>query len=180
MLWNPIEGKAKKKRNINGKKTNFSEKIADHRNAILKDYANNYESYIEPKVPDNYESPFEKNKCIFCLENIAKKKSYDEFRPISQGGRMNKVNCNPCCGSCNSSKQDKCGSMLIKWIQEKNSKKRKLITEEQKKILLEWYQTYEKYMIIPNDTININYNKTYIDKISTLDEELNEMYIKFS
>ena len=108
--WKPIEGVEKKKNrkgecNIN---TTFSRRRADHRNAILKDWAKRLEPTIEPKVPKDYISPFDKSKCIYCLSlNIGP--TGDEFRPSTQRGRQNKINCVSCCGKCNSSKQDKCG-----------------------------------------------------------------------
>jgi hypothetical protein len=77
-------------------------------------------------VPDDYTSPYDILKCAYCFIDV-KKNNIDEFRAVSQRGRMNIVNCIPCCGRCNSSKQDKCGSVLIKWIKDENPKKRKKI-----------------------------------------------------
>ena len=165
--WCPIEGSAKQRRkcNIN---TKLSKKRADHRNAILKDWAERLEYTIEPKVPEDYTSPFDESKCIYCLSsNIGS--TGDEFRPSTQLGRQNKINCVPCCGTCNSSKQDKCGSALIKWIKNKSP------VEQQEKII-EWYQCYEKYMLIPENTIDIKNNILYIDNVVGLDERLNKIY----
>jgi hypothetical protein len=169
--WIPIEGIPKKKRKCNVN-TKFAKKRADHRNAILKDWAERLESQIEPKIPDDYKSPFDLNKCAYCLSNKIGKTG-DEFRPSTQRGRQNTVNCIPCCGACNSSKQDKCGNSLIKWI------KTKAPCEQQEKII-KWYQDYEKYMIIPTDTYDHKNNKTYEVMISELDEKLNNFYTEFS
>jgi hypothetical protein len=166
--WNPIEGVNKKKRKCNGINTRFSKKRADHRNAILKDWADSLESIIEPKVPDNYVSPFDANKCIYCLSsNIGS--SGDEFRPSSQRGRQNIINCVPCCGMCNSSKQDKCGKALIQWICTRSP------VEQQEKII-KWYYEYESYMIIPLNTYDNNKKQTYEERENGLDELLNAMY----
>ena len=97
----------------------------------------------------------------------------DEFRPTTQRGRQNKINCVPCCGPCNSSKQDKCGSELIKWIKSKSP-------VEQYEKIIKWYQDYEKYMLIPEDTIDIKYNKLYMINVMELDSRLNSMYEDFS
>ena len=107
--WKPIEGLPKQRRQ--GPGTKFSKKRADHRNAILKDWGERLEPQIEQKVPIEYTSPFDTDKCAYCLSE-AIGPSGDEFRPSSQTGRMNIVNCIPCCGRYNSSKQDKCGTVI--------------------------------------------------------------------
>lgn len=170
-IWYPIEGTIKQRRrsNIN---TKFSKKRADHRNAILKDWAERLEPTIEPKVPEGYILPFDKDKCVYCLSHKIGKTG-DEFRPTTQRGRQNKINCIPCCGICNSSKQDKCGSALIQWIKSKSP------IEQQEKII-KWYHQYEKYMLIPEDAIDIKYEKTYKINVIELDERLNKMYEDFS
>ena len=171
--WEPIEGLPKQKRP--GPGTKFALKRADHRNAILKDWAERLEPKIEPKVPIDYTSPFDKDKCAYCLSsNIGP--SGDEFRPSSQRGRMNKVNCIPCCGSCNSSKQDKCGSALIKWIK---NPERPIKIEQQEKII-NWYKENEKYLLIPLDTFDDKTNKTYIERYNELDTCLNKTYEEYS
>ena len=109
------------------------------------------------------------------MMNIGKSK--DEFRPISQHGRMNIINCNSCCGSCNSSKNDLCGKELVHWIKNKGNKNRQ-IPEENINKLLEWYYMYEKYMIIPINLYIKQCNKTYKDLENNLDEELNIFYKK--
>lgn len=174
--WKPIEGLPKQRRSkLN---TKFSKKIADHRNVILKDWAERLESEIIPKIPIDYNSPFDTDKCVYCLSsNIGK--TGDEFRPSSQRGRYNKVNCLPCCGSCNSSKQDKCGIALLKWIKEENPKKRKQINFEQQKKIIKWWEENEKYLIIPLDTYDSKVNKTYGDRLNELDPTLNKMYEMF-
>ena len=181
--WEPIEGLPKQKRP--GPGTNFGNKRADHRNAIFKDWAERLEPKIEPKVPIDYTSPFDKDKCAYCLSsNIGP--SGDEFRPSSQRGRMNKVNCIPCCGRCNSSKQDKCGSALIEWIKEENPKKinanclRRPIKIEQQEKIINWYKENEKYLLIPLDTFDDKTNKTYIERYNELDTCLNKTYEEYS
>lgn len=87
-LWNPIEGSIKKRR-ISKINTKFAKKRADHRNAILKDWAERLELTIEPKIPENYISPFDKDKCVYCLSHKIGA-SGDEFRPSTQRGRQNK------------------------------------------------------------------------------------------
>ena len=169
--WEPIEGLPKQRRE--GPGTKFSKKRADHRNAILKDWGERLESQIEPKVPIDYTSPFDTDKCAYCL-SMRIGPSGDEFRPSSQRGRYNKVNCLPCCGPCNSSKQDKCGSPLIKWIKEENPKKRTQIK------IINWYEENEKYLLIPLDTFDSKDNKTYGDKLKELDPRLNKIYEEFS
>jgi hypothetical protein len=171
LSWIPIEGTPKKNRQsaIN---TKFSKKRADHRNAILKDWAERLEPFMEQKVPVDYISPFDKNKCAFCLSPKIGPTG-DEFRPSTQRGRQNKINCLPCCGSCNSSKQDKCGSKLIKWIKEKSP-------PEQQEIIIKWYQQNEKYLLIPLDTIDAKHNKPYCVMETELDDRLNKVYEDFS
>ena len=170
-LWTPIEGISKKRRSCETK-THFSKKRADHRNAILKDWAERLEPVIEPKVPEDYISPFEADKCVYCL-SLKIGPTGDEFRPSTQRGRQNKINCVPCCGTCNSSKQDKCGSALIQWI------KKKLSVEQYEKII-DWYQQYEKYMLIPLDTFDVKNNKSYEVMELELDSRLNQRYEEFS
>ena len=63
--WKPIEGLPKQNRP--GPGTKFSKKRADHRNAILKDWGERLEPQIEPKVPIDYKSPFDTDKCAYCL-----------------------------------------------------------------------------------------------------------------
>jgi 5-methylcytosine-specific restriction endonuclease McrA len=175
--WQPIEGIAKQKRA--GPGTKLSKKRADHRNAILKDWGERHEPQIEPKVPIDYISPFDKNKCAYCLsETIGP--SGDEFRPSSQRGRMNIINCIPCCGRCNSSKQDKCGSVLIAWIKEENPKKRTQIKVEQQEKIINWYEENEKYLLIPLDTFDYIKKQTYGERLNELDTELNKWYEEFS
>lgn len=168
--WKPIEGVEKKKNrkgecNIN---TTFSRRRADHRNAILKDWAKRLELTIEPKVPKDYKSPFDKSKCVYCLSPSIGPTG-DEFRPSTQRGRQNKINCVSCCGKCNSSKQDKCGTKLIEWIKSKSP-------AEQYEKIIKWYQDYEKYMLIPENTIDPKNNKTYKTNEEELDERLNKIY----
>ena len=93
----------------------------------------------------------------------------DEFRATTQRGRQNIINCVSCCGKCNSSKQDKCGRLLIKWIKSKSS-------VEQYEKIIKWYQHYEKYMLIPENTIDPKNNKTYKTNEEELDERLNKIY----
>ena len=138
----------------------------------MKDLAERLEVIIEPRVPLDYKSPFDTNKCIYCLSNVLKI-NIDEFRPSTQKGRQNIVNCVPCCGKCNSSKQDKCGSKLIQWIKNKSS-------TEQSNIIIKWYEENEKYMLIPLDTFDVKMQKTYIEIESELDERLNKIYEEFS
>jgi hypothetical protein len=171
--WIPIEGIPKKNR-MNNIKTILAKKRADHRNAILKDWALRLEKYIEPKVPEDYVSPFELNKCIYCLSNKIGPTG-DEFRPSTQRGRQNKINCVPCCGRCNSSKQDKCGNILIKWLNNKQE-----LPNEQKEKIIKWYQQNEKYMLIPLDTMDHKYQKTYAKNLEELDENLNKFYSMFA
>tara|TARA_B110000037_G_C16972217_1_gene445530 strand:+ start:220 stop:774 length:555 start_codon:yes stop_codon:yes gene_type:complete len=175
--WEPIEGLPKQTRP--GPGTIFSKKRADHRNAILKDWAERYEPKIEPKVPIDYMLPFDTDKCAYCL-SMHIGPSGDEFRPSSQRGRMNIVNCIPCCGVCNSSKQDKCGSVLIKWIKEENPKKRTQIKIEQQEKIINWYEENEKYLLIPRDTFDDKKNKTYGERLNELDARLNKIYEEFS
>lgn len=176
-MFTPIEGSNRKqRRQLN---THFASKIADHRNAILKDWAIKYEPNIIPKIPEDYQSPFEPHVCIFCLCKVKKNinSGIDEFRPTKDKGRMNIVNCNPCCGPCNGSKNDRCGTRLINWL--KSGGRNNTITNDRIQKILEWYMKHEKYMIIPDDTIN-NYNgTTYIHEYENLDNKLNEMYINF-
>ena len=168
--WEPIEGV---ERNKNRKKncdikTTFSEKRADHRNTILKDWAKRLELTIEPKVPKDYKSPFDKSKCIYCL-SLSIGPTGDEFRPSTQRARQNIINCVSCCGKCNSSKQDKCGKKLIEWIKSKSPL-------EQYEKIIKWYQDYEKYMLIPENTIDPKNNKKYKMNEEELDERLNKIY----
>jgi len=165
--WNPIEGLPKERRFCDIK-TFLSKKRADHRNAILKDWATRLELIIEPKVPEDYISPFDKTKCIYCLSPKIGP-SGDEFRPSTQRGRQNKINCVPCCGACNSSKQDKCGSVLIQWIKSKSP-------VEQFEKIIKWYQDNEKYILIPDTVIDTKYNKSYMTNVTELDVRLNSIY----
>ena len=175
--WKPIEGLPKQKRP--GPNTKFAKKRADHRNAILKDWSERLEPQIEPKVPIDYTNHFDTDKCAYCL-TMCIGPSGDEFRPSSQRGRMNIVNCIPCCGPCNSSKQDKCGSVLIKWIKEENPKKRTPIKVDQQEKIINWYEENEKYLLIPPDTFDDKKNKTYREVLNELDTNLNKMYEEFS
>jgi hypothetical protein len=172
MDWIPISGVAKKKRPCDVK-TPFSKNRANHRNEILKTWAIRFESSIEPTIPNDYNYPFDKDKCLYCLSNKLGP-SGDECRPVTQRGRVNKINCVPCCGLCNSSKQDKCGSSLLEWIH-----KLQVDTAHKYKII-EWYKNNEKYMIIPDKTIDNKTGKRYVDMEAQLDERLNEIYIEFS
>ena len=174
--WEPIEGLPKQRRE--GPGTKLSKKRADHRNAILKDWGEKLEPQIEPKVPIDYINPFDRDKCAYCLSNDIGP-SGDEFRPSSQRGRMNIVNCIPCCGSCNSSKQDKCGTILIKWIKEENPKKRTQVKVEQQEKIINWYKENEKYLLIPLYTFDDKANKTYIERFNKLDTDLNKIYEMF-
>ena len=167
--WIPVEGTPKKRR-MCSVKTNFAKKRADHRNAILKDWAERLEKYIEPNVPVDYFSAFDSNKCVYCLSSKIGPTG-DEFRPSTQRGRINKVNCIPCCGNCNSSKQDKCGSKLIEWINNKPE-----ILDERKIKIINWYQQNEKYMLISLDIIFPESQKTYKERVDGLDEYLNKIY----
>jgi hypothetical protein len=171
MNWNPIEGLPKQRRPYN-LTTFLSKKRADHRNAILKDWAKRLEPIIEPKVPEDYISPFDKTKCIYCLSPRIGPTG-DEFRPSTQRGRQNTINCVPCCGACNSSKQDKCGSVLIQWIKSKSQ-------VEQYEKIIKWYQDHEKYMLIPDSIIDPKDNESYIIKVMGLDDRLNSVYDDFS
>jgi 5-methylcytosine-specific restriction endonuclease McrA len=169
--WKPIEGVDKVRRNCLIK-TTFAKKRADHRNAILKDIASRMESSISPRVPDDYKNPFDPKKCAYCgIDKIGK--AGDEFRPISQRGRMNRVNCVPCCGACNSSKCDKTGVNLIAWLK---------ITCEEKQFekIMKWYETNEKYMIIPLEAVDKNSGKCYSEIGDWIDERLNETYEIFA
>ena len=170
-LWIPIEGTPKIRRQTTTN-TMFSKKRADHRNAILKDWAARLECHIEPKIPLDYISPFDKDKCAYCLSSKIGPTG-DEFRPSTQRGRQNKINCIPCCGMCNSSKQDKCGSILITWIKERS-------TPEQYNIIVKWYEQNEKYLLIPFDAIDEKHNKLYSDMVLELDHRLNVIYEEFS
>jgi hypothetical protein len=170
--WNPIEGVPKKRR-LGGNGTCFAKKRADHRNAILKDWAKRLEDIQEPKVPIDYTHPFDNDKCIYCLTRKIGSTG-DEFRPSSQRGRYNIVNCVPCCGFCNSSKQDKCGSNLIKWIKESSQ-----IPIEQQEKIINWYQENEMYLIIETSTFDNVYDKTYGEMINGLDDKLNKVYEEF-
>ena len=174
--WVPLEGLPKQKRA--GPGTHLAKKRADHRNAILKDWAEKFEAVIVPRVPDDYTSPFDTDKCAYCLTREIGP-SGDEFRPLSQYGRFNKVNCIPCCGRCNSSKQDKCGQALLRWIKEENPKKRTPINSEQQEKIISWWQTYERYLFIPPETYDSKTNKTYDERVSSLDAALNEWYVAF-
>ena len=165
--WDPIEGLPKQRRPCNIK-TVLSKKRANLRNAILKDWAIRLEPTIDLKVPEDYISPFDKTKCIYCLSPKIGPMG-DEFRPSTQRGRQNKINCVPCCGACNSSKQDKCGSVLIEWIKSKS-------TVEQYEKIIKWYQDNEKYMLIPENIIDPKDNKPYIIKVMELDGRLNSVF----
>jgi len=176
--WVPDPGEPRKKRKCDIS-THLSKKRADHRNAILKDWAERLEPEIDPKVPENYISPFDKDKCAYCLvDKIGP--TGDEFRPSTQRGRQNIVNCLPCCARCNSSKQDKCGSKLIEWIKEVNPKSRKEISVEQKVKIINWYKKNEKYLLIPLDTYDRKNRKKYTDMKAELDKRLNKIYKDFS
>tara|TARA_Y100000389_G_C17277337_1_gene421106 strand:+ start:133 stop:690 length:558 start_codon:yes stop_codon:yes gene_type:complete len=175
-VWEPIEGLPKQKRPGIGSK--MAKKRADHRNTILKDWAESLEPKLEQKIPIDYKSPFDNDKCAYCLtSNIGK--SGDEFRPVTQRGRYNIVNCIPCCGRCNSSKQDKCGNKLIEWIKEKNPKKRLPIKIEQQELIINWYKENEKYFLIPLDTLDSKKNKTYEERLNEIDDKLNRLYEEF-
>lgn len=93
---------------------------------------------------------------------------------------MNIVNCIPCCGSCNLSKQDKCGTLLIKQIKEENPKKRTQIKIEQQEKIINWYKENEKYLLIPLHTFDDKKIKTYGERLNKLDTDLNKMYEMFS
>lgn len=175
-VWTPIPGNGKKKRQT-GIKTTLSGKRSDHRNSILKDWATRLENKIEPQVPYDYVSPFDPKKCMFCLKKVSNK-NIDEFRPITQGGRMNVINCNPCCGRCNQSKNDSCGNKLINWINnvEIDDNKRTPIPLERAKVIMEWFRKYEKYMIIDINTYDPLHNKTYYELEKDLDSRLDALY----
>ena len=174
--WKPIEGVGKKKRPCDTK-TPFALKRADHRNAILKGWASKLESIIEPKVPTDYVSPFDTGKCIYCETKLTGCPTGDEFRPSTQRGRQNIVNRVPCCGVCNPSKQDKCGGMLIKWINETSPRgNRKPIRKEQQEKILRWFEENEKYMLIPLDTIDPDTGTTYEARVNEMDKQLNNFY----
>lgn len=168
--WTPIPARWKKtKRQNKNIKSYLSKKRADHRSCIIKDWAKELESNLEPKVPGNYVSPFDENKCIYCL--CKKGKSPDEFRPSAQLGRMNIVNCVPCCGTCNSKKGSKCGTKLIEWIEKYDP-----ITPDNKEKIIKWYMENEKYMILDENTILKKYNKTI--KVM-IEEELDKILDNF-
>lgn len=175
MTWYPIAGCKKQKRRKCD--TYFAKKMADHRNSILKDWAIKYEPHITPMVPQDYTSPFDKGKCIFCLCQV-KNKAIDEFRSTKDKGRMNIVNCNPCCGKCNGSKSDRCGDKLVKWIKDGGHHERP-IHDEQKRLILEWYEENEKYMIIPDTTTVYGSEINYIEEYLSLDHRLNNIYKEF-
>jgi len=176
-IWTPIPGNGKKNRQTNIK-TTLSGKRADHRNSILKDWATRLENIMEPRVPSDYISPFGHEQCMFCLENLSNSKNIDEFRPISQRGRMNVINCNPCCGRCNQSKNDSCGDKLINWIKnvQIDDNKRTPVPPERAKMIIEWFKKYEKYMIIDVNTYDPLRNKTYYELENELDSRLNAFY----
>ena len=169
--WTPIEGIPKKRRQTE-LKTHLSKKRANHRNAILKDWAERLEYIIEPQVPVNYKSPFDKEKCVYCLSTTIGPTG-DEFIPTTQRGRQNKINCVPCCGRCNSSKQDFCGRRLIQWIREK-------VPTDRQEIILKWWEQHEKYLHIPIHIVDKKQNKPYSSMISQLDDDLNKFYDYFS
>ena len=174
--WIPDEGVGKKLNRHKSCKVNtpFSKNRANHRNEILKTWALRLEPHIKNKIPDQYRYPFNSKKCLYCLSDKIGF-SFDEFRPISQRGRMNIINCVPCCGACNSSKQDKCGLKLITWINNRVG-----INEIHKKNIIDWYRENEQYMIIPDDTIDNKSCLTYRELVSNLDERLNKVYEDFS
>ena len=170
-MWVPREGTRKVKRH-DPVCSVLSKKRADHRNAILKDWALSIEPVIYPAVPDDYISPFYKDSCTFCV-NGKPGRAGDEFRAITQRGRMNRVNCIPCCGKCNQSKSQKTGTELISWIHNR-------VPAEKFQIIYEWYKENEKYMLIPEDTPFPNKEHgTYQERLANLDNELNAMYMKF-
>lgn len=176
--WMPIEGVGRRAKN-NNVTSIFASKRPDHRNTILKDWAIRLEENIEPRVPPDYISPFNEKQCIFCT-TILRKEGVDEFVPITQYGRMNKINKNPCCGKCNSSKSDKCGKKLINWIKNKGYEDNP-IPEDRIDKLIEWYYTYEIYMIIPAKTFDKINNETYENLLEhKLDEMLDEFYMKMT
>ena len=169
--WEPIEGVKKKERKKERKcniKTSFAKRRADHRNAIFKDWAKRLEPTISPQVPKDYKSPFDKSKCIYCL-SLSIGPTGDEFRPSTQRGRQNIINCVSCCGKCNSSKQDKCGKKLIEWIKSKSP-------VEQCEKIIKWYQDNEKYILIPDTIIDTKNNKSYRINVMELDDRLNSTY----
>ena len=172
--WVPESGEPRKRRCCEPL-THFCKKRANHRNTILKDWAERLEPEIEPKVPENYNSPFDKGKCAYCLDKKIGPTG-DEFRPSTQRGRQNEVNCLDCCSRCNSSKQDKCGSKLIEWIEEVNPKSRKEIPHKQKAKIINWYQQNEKYLLIPLDAYDRKNGKRYTAMKAELDEKLNKIY----
>jgi hypothetical protein len=178
-IWTPIPGTEKKNRQT-CTKTTLSGKRSDHRNSILKDWATRLENTIEPQVPSDYTSPFDPKECMFCLKQLSKTKSknIDEFRPISQRGRMNVINCNPCCGGCNPSKNDLCGNKLVNWIKnvEIDNNKRTPVPPERAKMIIEWFEKYEKYMIIDVNTCDALHNKTYYELEKDLDIRLDAFY----
>lgn len=172
--FKPIEGEPKKRRPCDVKSW-FAKGRANHRNLILKDWAVKLEPKIEPQVPLDYVSPFDPTKCAYCLSSKLGK-NHDEFRPISQRGRMNRVNCLPCCGDCNSKKQDKCGKNLLNWIKEYDP-----IPMVQKQLIISWWKDYEIYMLIPQYTFDAKRGMTYQEAVETwLDTELTKDMEKYS
>ena len=133
---------------INETKSLLSDHKADHRNVQLKDLAEDLERFL--CIPSEYISPFNKDECMYCGVKVKPNKiNSDEFRPITQKGRMNKINCVTCCGSCNSSKGDKTGYELLKWLNGDN-----IPNKQRKEAIVYWWVQNEKYMIIPDNYKN--------------------------
>jgi len=171
LAWVPEEGSGKVRRSC-PVKTVLSSKRADHRNAILKDIASGMESSILSQVPEEYKCPFDAKKCTYCGAGKIGSAG-DEFRPISQRGRMNQINCVPCCGAYNSSKCDRTGAKLIEWLV-------KNCESEQYEKIMKWYEENEKYMIIPLDAVDKKTGKCYTELGEWIDESLNHCYTHFA
>lgn len=173
MNWTPVEGEPRRPRDKSVKSL-FAGRGGDHRNMYYKDIAIKLEPNILPHVPEQYKHPFEDDKCLYCMSDKIGQRG-DEFRPISQYGRVNKVNCVPCCGRCNSSKNDKCGTKLLNWIDVSD-----FIDPCRKQLIKGWYITNEWYMIASKDYYCETRNKTYEQIRSDLDAIIHKCYVDMS
>ena len=88
-------------------------------------------------------------QCVYCNQSTEDQKTTDEIIPCSEGGRMNHMNCVPCCGSCNSSKGNKCIKNFVNNGGNVN-KDRPIPTPNRKKILT-FVKRNKKYMKVPED-----------------------------
>jgi hypothetical protein len=117
-------------------------------------------------------------QCVYCNQSIMGAATTDEIIPCSEGGRMNHMNCVPCCGSCNSSKGNQCIKKFVNNGGNVN-KDRPIPTPNRKKILT-FVKRNEKYMEIQEDDRAMGSLKEGEEMVVRFLDDINSLLFKLN